>query len=275
MGCKRNAEARITALLFSLSAAAFLLLARAALLQPQRRRGDSILTDALLAALGRFIDGRGLLDLATRRNMVLLCHAILLLILRDSGLLGAPARRRARAETTGCAAAAADDSEQGVVVWQCPRQNRAAAVHDPGCHASAEAAATWAAAAAPAVAQAEEPAATAKEIVLVEKAMTNHLAGGRDRAAGVDLEQPQAAASATTGGKKSEQLDRRAIVVADDDDRNAGTVAEQTEEVELELADDRRIEEFISKQWSNIRQESLQLVLRPSSVSQQAAIPAC
>ncbi|CAN6294719.1 unnamed protein product [Urochloa humidicola] len=266
MGRKWNAEARITALLFSFSAAAFFLLARAALLQPHRRGGGGTLADALLAAIDRLhLDGRGLLHLATRRNMVLLCHAILLLILRDAGVLGTPARRRAT--TTGCAAtsvvAAFADAERGVVVRRRPRQNRAAAVPDPDCQVPSEAAATWAAAAAPAVAQAEEPAAT-KQMVLVEQATArNHLVG-HDRAPAVELEQLQvlAATSATKDCKKSE-FDRRAIVVADDDDRNASTVAEQTEEVEL--ADDRRIEEFIARQWSNIRQESLQLVIRPSS----------
>uniref|UniRef100_A0ACD5THU1 Uncharacterized protein n=1 Tax=Avena sativa TaxID=4498 RepID=A0ACD5THU1_AVESA len=71
---------KITALL---SLLAVTLLAHTLLLQPPRS------TDRLLSAF-RF-DG---LQLVNRRNMILLCNAILLVILKDAGLLAAPARRR-------------------------------------------------------------------------------------------------------------------------------------------------------------------------------------
>ncbi|CAN6289146.1 unnamed protein product [Urochloa humidicola] len=94
-----DAEARTaTALLLSFSAVALLLLARR----------------AALADLRSILDG-----LATRRNMVLLCHAILLLILRDAGILGATARRRGAA--TGDATSFASSTTvvfTSVVVWR-------------------------------------------------------------------------------------------------------------------------------------------------------------
>ncbi|KAM0909744.1 hypothetical protein ACQ4PT_014625 [Festuca glaucescens] len=86
-------EATITALLSLLSVT---LLAHALLLQPPR--AAAVFADRFLSAL-RF-DARQLVDLVNRRNMILLCHAILLLILRDAGLLAAPARRRSTATTT-------------------------------------------------------------------------------------------------------------------------------------------------------------------------------
>ncbi|XP_051214740.1 uncharacterized protein [Lolium perenne] len=86
-------EARITALL---SLLAVTLLAHALLIQPPR--AAAVFADRFLSAL-RF-DARQLVGLVNRRNMILLCHAILLLILRDAGLLAAPARRRSTATTT-------------------------------------------------------------------------------------------------------------------------------------------------------------------------------
>ncbi|CAM0951549.1 unnamed protein product [Alopecurus aequalis] len=79
-------EAKIAALLSLLAAT---LIAHTLLLQPPRA------TDRLLSALG--FDGRHLVDLINRRNMILLCNAILLVILKDAGLLAAPARRRSSA----------------------------------------------------------------------------------------------------------------------------------------------------------------------------------
>jgi hypothetical protein len=46
----------------------------------------------VLTALNRFLDGRDLIDLATRRNMVLLCHTILHVILWDVDVISTPAR---------------------------------------------------------------------------------------------------------------------------------------------------------------------------------------
>ncbi|OEL34819.1 hypothetical protein BAE44_0004165 [Dichanthelium oligosanthes] len=271
-----NGEARITALLFAFSALLFLLLARAVLLQPpsqqQQHRG---LRGLMLAALHRFLDGRGLLDLATRTNMILLCNALLIFILRDAGVLGAPARRHRASPAVATTAAAAADAEhacsapprpracRSVVVWRCQR-NSAAAKHDatgrlverqlpPRGHRTAEVVAPWAV---PAVVQVGEPVAT-KQIVLVDKATTNHLPNDDQ------------AATTTTAIDGNCEFDRRIIVA--DDERNAKTEgpAEETAE-EAELADDRRIEEFIANQWSMMRQESLQLVMSGSQ-----AIAAC
>jgi len=56
--------------------------------------------------------------------------------------------------------------------------------------------------------------------------------------------------------------------------RREGQEEAAAEEAEgVELADDRRIEEFIEKQWSKMRQESLQLVR--ASGSQQRSIASC
>ncbi|XP_006651497.2 uncharacterized protein LOC102716029 [Oryza brachyantha] len=56
---------------------------------------------ALLEACSR------LLDLLTRRNIILLCNAILLIVLRDAGLLACPAARRDGDHASRSAAAAA------------------------------------------------------------------------------------------------------------------------------------------------------------------------
>ncbi|CAL4939940.1 unnamed protein product [Urochloa decumbens] len=298
------------ALLLSFSAAAVLLLAR-----------RDALAGLVLDALDRFhLDGRSLLDLATKRNMVLLCHAILLLILRDAGLLGAPARRRAASSATttsslvvAAAATAVDDNEEAaicsaparpraattatatsVVVWRRPRSSArdGASADESGRRLARRRQPRPQPAAIPSRA---EPALSAgpeqhppltmisKGIVLVEtKAPGNyHLGGGHDRAAavvGLDHQAAGAACATTTDANKSDYDDRRIVAVSDHDgNANAGT--EQTEEEEeVELADDRRIEEFIAKQWSKMRQESLQLrLVRSSSGSSslQQAITAC
>ncbi|KAM3407440.1 hypothetical protein ACQJBY_001072 [Aegilops geniculata] len=58
-------------------------------------------------------DGRRLVELVTRRNMILLCNAILLVILKDAGLLAAPARPRSSttAPDTAAGGAACSSSE--------------------------------------------------------------------------------------------------------------------------------------------------------------------
>jgi hypothetical protein len=275
---KASTETRATALLFSFSAVVLVLLTRAVLLQ--RPGGVAALADILIATADRFLDGRGLLDLATRRNMVLLCHAILLVILRDAGLLGAPTRRRAAAtETTddsatvvvAPAAAAADaaapvltdsaDPEGAIVVWRRTRDGAEQDAHrDDGSggrrpvrrrrQPRRSAQQDPAASVAPAL-LAEQPEqqphllVLSKEIVLVEDAP-----------------------SAIDGEKSG--FDRRMVVAVDE-----GAVASRDEQAEdtTELADDKRIEEFIAKQWSTIRHESLQLD-RPSLQSRSRAIAA-
>ncbi|CAN6294722.1 unnamed protein product [Urochloa humidicola] len=269
-----NAEARATAaLLLSFSAVVVFLFAR-----------HDAIADLVLATLDRFhLDGRGLLDLATKRNMILLCHAILLLILRDAGILGAPARCRAATAATDsslvvvaasvnhepiCSAPALPRAT-AAVVWRRPRSSAAkdAGVDDSGrrtirCrqprrrHQPAAAAAAAAAAIPcslpPALTEEPEQGAerrqqplVSKEIVLVEKATTKCSSNPR-------------------------------VIVADDDDEERDANAAAAEETP-ELADDSRIQEFIDKQWTKIRQESLQLqlVVRSGSGSQQAAIPTC
>jgi hypothetical protein len=281
---KASADTRATALLFSFSAVVLVLLTRALLLQ--RPGGVAALADILIATADRFLDGRGLLDLATRRNMVLLCHAILLVILRDAGLLGAPTRRRAAAtETTddsatvvvAPAAAAADaaapvltdsaDPEGAIVVWRRTRDGAEQdAHHDDGSASGgrrpvrrrrqlrrsaqqdpAAASAVPTGFAAPALLTEQQPPllVLSKEIVLVEDAP-----------------------SAIDGEKSG--FDRRMVVAVDE-----GAVASRDEQAEdtTELADDKRIEEFIAKQWSTIRHESLQLD-RPSLQSRSRAIAA-
>ncbi|CAL4931547.1 unnamed protein product [Urochloa decumbens] len=298
------------ALLLSFSAAAVLLLAR-----------RDALAGLVLDALDRFhLDGRSLLDLATKRNMVLLCHAILLLILRDAGLLGAPARRRAASSATttsslvvAAAATAVDDNEEAaicsaparpraattatatsVVVWRRPRSSSrdGASADESGRRLARRRQPRHQPAAA--IPSRAEPALSAepeqhppltmisKGIVLVEtKAPGNyHLGGGHDRAAavvGLDHQAAGAACATTTDANKSDYDDRRIVAVSDHDgNANAGTEQTEEEEEEVELADDRRIEEFIAKQWSKMRQESLQLFRSSSgSSSLQQAITAC
>ncbi|KAF8698758.1 hypothetical protein HU200_035014 [Digitaria exilis] len=262
-----SAEARATtALLFSFSAVVLLLLLLA--LQPPppphtRRRG----ADLLLAALDRFVvlDGRGLLRLATRTNMVLLCHAILLLILRDAGVLATPARRRAATSPAAATVVAANsDAEndavtvaptsRSVVVWRRPGQRESTRNVDV-CEIGRRAVkrqprrSTRPVTASALVTQEPEqvdrqPLFSSREIVIVDRApmTTNQLPVANDRA---------------TGGN-SDDLDKRRVVVSGHR-RKASVAAEETMAV-VELADDRRIEEFIANQWSMMRQESLQLV---------------
>ncbi|CAN6300553.1 unnamed protein product [Urochloa humidicola] len=266
-----NAEARAaTALLLSFSAVIVLLLLA---------RRDAI-ADLLLDRFN--LDGRGLLDLATKRNMVLLCHAILLIILRDAGILGAPASRRAAIAATDnslviVAAASVDDeaicsspplprATADVVLRRPRRSAKDAGIDESGRRlikrrqprprpqpavAAAAAAAQPAVPCVPLPALTEEPEQAAerqqqplasKEIVLVEKATTKCAS------------------------------DRRVVVADNDEEMDAYAAAEGETP---ELADDRRIQEFIDKQWSKIRQESLQLQLLVRSGSQQAAIPTC
>ncbi|OEL34818.1 hypothetical protein BAE44_0004164 [Dichanthelium oligosanthes] len=99
MACA-EAKAAAVALLLSFSAALFL-------------RGA--LADLLLSALDGFLIGGGgcigsLLGLIiNKRSMVLLCHAILLLVLRDAGILsGGPARRKSRHQPPGGSLLTAD-----------------------------------------------------------------------------------------------------------------------------------------------------------------------
>ncbi|CAN6284372.1 unnamed protein product [Urochloa humidicola] len=234
-----NAEARAATALLLSSAVVLLLFAR-----------RDALAGFVLAALDRFhLDSRGLLDLATKRNMVLLCHAILLVILRDAGLLCATARRRAATATTGSAViAAAYDAEAicpaparpgatRAVVWRRPRSSaKHAGVDESGRRLvkrrqprrSHQPTAAAAIPCSPLPALTEEPEQAAeqqqqllisKEIVLVEKA-------------------------ATKCGS-----DRRVIVADDVDEMDTNAAAEEETQ---ELADDRRIQEFIDKRWSNM-----------------------
>ncbi|CAN6312356.1 unnamed protein product [Urochloa humidicola] len=285
-----NAEPRTAAaLLFSFSAAVVLLLARR----------DAI-GDLVLAALDCFhLDGRSLLDLATKRNMILLCHAILLLILRDAGILGAPARRRASTTASVTAAVVATASQEEAVcpapaparpgatravVWRRPRSSaKDAGVDDNGrrlvrrrqprrSHQQLPAAtAIPFPCAAPTLmtlqpeqAADQQPSLVNREIVLVEKAPTaSYLIGDKhDPAAeGVELEQASGA-SATDAAERD--LDRRIIIADDEMDVNAAAAEEEEETPEPErLADDRRFDEFIAKQRSKMwQEESLQLVIR-------------
>ncbi|KAG2551321.1 hypothetical protein PVAP13_9KG391700 [Panicum virgatum] len=275
-----SAEARAAALLFSCSAAvALLLLARAALLQqppPQRRPADLLF--AALYRLRILPDGRGLLDLATRRNMVLLCHAILLVILMDAGVLGARPGTEQGARSAPAPAPHAAGPVRSVVVWRRQRSSRAAARRDDAPRRLAErhrrprgpeVAAPWAAPALAGAAITTEPSeelAAAKQIVLVDTAPGSyHLLGGHDQ-----LEH-QAPAIATGGSRTGSDRGGGTIGAGEEWNGFAEAAAEEAEGVEL--ADDRMIEEFIEKQWSKMRQESLQLVR--ASGSQQRSIATC
>nr|CAB3500513.1 unnamed protein product [Digitaria exilis] len=281
-----SAEARTTtALLFSFSAVVLLLLLVA--LQPPpppphtRRRG----ADLVLAALDRFVvlDGRGILRLATRTNMVLLCHAILLLILRDAGVLATPARRRAAAppatatvvaaaadpdtETDASITAASKPSAKSIVLWRRPGQRESARDADGGetgrraVKRHQPRRSTRPAAASALVTQEpgqveRQPLFSSRDIVTVDRApmTTDQLPVANDRA---------------TGGNSDELYER--LVVVSGHRRKASVAAEETAAAGVELADDRRIEEFIANQWSMMRQESLQLVRAGS----QQAITTC
>ncbi|VAH02535.1 unnamed protein product [Triticum turgidum subsp. durum] len=83
-----------------LSLVALTLLAHTLLLHRPRA------TAWLLSTVDAFgFDGRRLVELVNRRNMILLCNAILLVILKDAGLLAAPARPRSSAAVTARGAA--------------------------------------------------------------------------------------------------------------------------------------------------------------------------
>jgi len=293
---------RAAALLFSFSAVVLFLLR----LPPP----GLAVADLLVSALDRLLDGRGgLLELATRRNMILLCHAILFLILRDAGVLGAPARRRSHSgcppgEATSAVAVAASGTEiacsaapipapapaparphatRSAVIWRRRPRNRAVDrvsmhEHDAAgrvvveCRPAIEAVATWA----------EEAAAVAtKQIVLVESPRNDDddMLDHHDRAAVVEpLEHPTTAIAAD--GERDDCDDRRIIAAADDDDKRIDDTAREQQtagmemEMEMELADDRTFEEFIESQRRQMRQESLQLV-RVSSGYHYQAIASC
>ena len=286
-------------LLFSFSAVVLLLLL---LLLLQAPRPGLLAADLVVSALDRFLDdGRGLLELlATRRNMILLCHAILLLILRDAGVLGAPAACRsppaiavggvsaAVVAQTAAPARPRRHATRSAVVWRRRPRNRAnlavvvvAPVHEHEhdaagrvvnveCRPAVEAA--WAAPVLlttgppPPPPQAEE-AATAvatKQMVVVESPRNEN--DDDDRASVVEpLEHPTAIAAPGEGGDCD---DRRIIAVAADDEKRVDDTAREHEttagmemEMEMELADDRTFEEFIESQRRQMRrEESLQLV---------------
>jgi hypothetical protein len=260
MASATGTRAAPAALLFSFSAVLFLL--------PLLQAPGLAVADLLASALDRLLDGRGLLELlATRRNMILLCHAILLLILRDAGVLGAPARRRSRSrslgEATAVAAASTDiiacsaaparpHATRSAVVWRRRPRNRAAApMHDGAaaarrlveCHPAAEAVATWAAA-----------AVATKQIVLVESPRNDEDLLDRHGRTAI-VEHPTAIA--VDGERDCD--DRRVIAVANDE-KLVYTARDQQMagmEMEMELADDRTFEEFIKSQRRMMRQESL------------------
>lgn len=255
-----RSEAKTAALLLSFSAVLALLLARALFLQPPRLRGP--LADLLLSALYRFdFDGLGLLDLINRRNMVLLCHAILLIILRDAGILSSPARPRcSRAAATSSAVVA--DGARGA--RPLPHARTSNVVWRPRNRAAGAAGGTDSAArlikrqrkgprrAAPPLTEPShvvvQPVAT-EEIVLMGNRRSYLDDGGHHRAAVVELEQ-----AAAVDGSESSPLDfGRRIIVAHDDERNRA--GEETAEVEL--ADDRTFEEFIANMRRKMQQERL------------------
>ena len=261
------------ALLFSFSAILFLLV----LLQAPPTAPGLALADHLV----RFLDGRGLLELlATRRNMVLLCHAILLLILRDAGVLGAPARRRLGEATSAVAAAAAAGTETIACYAAAPAPDRPHAsrsavvapvpmlrAHDAAGGVVVVECRTAVLLTGPQ--QEEEEAATvaAKQIVVVESVRNNDdndLLDHHDRADAVEpIEHPTTAIAAD--GERVDCDDRRIIAVAVADDNEKPRIDDQTAgmemEMEMELADDRTFEEFIESQRRQMRrEESLQLV---------------
>ncbi|EER94695.2 hypothetical protein SORBI_3001G339300 [Sorghum bicolor] len=284
------AAAAAATLLFSFSAVVLLLL----LLLLQAPRPGLLAADLVVSALDRFVDdGRGLLELlATRRNMILLCHAILLLILRDAGVLGAPAACRsppaiavggvsaAVVAQTAAPARPRRHATRSAVVWRRRPRNRAnvavVVVAPVGRVVNVErrpaVEAAWAAPVLlttgppPPPPQAEE-AATAvatKQMVVVESPRNEN--DDDDRASVVEpLEHPTAIAAPGEGGDCD---DRRIIAVAADDEKRVDdtareheTTAEMEMEMEMELADDRTFEEFIKRQRRKMRQESLQLQL--------------
>ena len=203
--------------------------------------------------------------------MLLLCHAILALVLMDAGVLGArPAGAEEGASRSAPASPAPHAAGPGrsVVVWRRRRSSRAAARRMPR---GPEVAAPWAAAALAGPAGTTEPEpeelVAAEQMILVDKAPSSYLLDGHDRAAVAELGHQ---APAIAAGRSRTGYDH-SIIGGGGDGRNGVAEVEETEGVEL--ADDRRIEEFIEKQWSKMRQESLQLVR--ASVSQQRSITAC
>jgi hypothetical protein len=281
-------RAAAAALLLSLSAVLLFLL----LQTPPRG-----LADHVAAALDCFLDWRGLLELATRRNMVLLCHAILLVILRDAGVLGTPAGRRSQSRSRSPAPAAVAQqtassvaparphaTRSAVVVWRRRPRNRAAGAAAPRHDAVAArrrlvecqpAVETWAApppllttgSQARATEEAAAAVATEQQIVLAqpprnEDEPLDHR--GRDAVVGPPAEHPTAIIAVGCD-------DRR---IATDDENGDGNGMEmiaaspharrreqQTAGMEMELADDKTFEEFIKSQRRQMRQESLKLLI--------------
>lgn len=276
-------RAAAAALLLSLSAVLLFLL----LQTPPRG-----LADHVAAALDSLLDWRGLLELATRRNMILLCHAILLVILRDAGVLGTPAGRRSQSHSRSPPAAVAQQTASSVAPARshatgsagaaAPRHDAVAArrrLVECQCQPAVE---TWAApllTTGPQARATEEAAAVATEQQIVLAQPPRNEAGplehhrGRDAVVGPPAEHPTAIA---VGG------DDRRIATDDEkrmDDGNgdgdgmemiaASPHARRREQqtagmetgMEMELADDRTFEEFIKSQRRQMRQESLKLLI--------------
>jgi hypothetical protein len=217
MASAGTTRAAAAALLLSLSAVLLFLL----LQTPPRG-----LADHVAAALDCFLDWRGLLELATRRNMILLCHAILLVILRDAGVLGTPAGRRSQSHSRSPPAAVAQQTASSVaparshatgsavVVWRRRPRNRAAGAAAPRHDAVAArrrlvecqcqpAVETWAApllTTGPQARATEEAAAVATEQQIVLAQPPRNEAGplehhrGRDAVVGPPAEHPTAIA---------------------------------------------------------------------------------
>lgn len=199
-----------------------------------RLRGPgAALADLLVGALDR------LLDLATRRNMVLLCHAILLV------LLGVPAARRRQSQSQSAAEEATTtaacyyyySAAPGVVTTAAPvdgvarplRQRLAVAVAAEPEHG-------------------EHVAVATKEIVLVER--EKHL----QAAAAAEPDHPVAAAAAMDLG--------RALVLADpqhnDGEAAAEQLAQEEEEEEVDTEEmNRRFDAFIAATKEKMRLEAL------------------
>lgn len=224
----RTAAALLLA--FSSGAVLLLLLAHAELLQPPPRRLRGALADVLV-----------LLDqLSTRGNMILLCHAILLLLLRDAGVLGTPAARRRAQGACGSAAALAPAAG--------PRKS------DGGGRRPIESESEPASATQQAAEEIALPLPAAQIALLPDD--------DPDRAAIVVHRDEQTAAV-----DGNEGFDRRVVA------GHARTAAAETssghgQPAPMELADDRAFEEFIRTQRRKMRQETLRLAT--SSGCQQA-----
>ncbi|CAD6204004.1 unnamed protein product [Miscanthus lutarioriparius] len=264
-------RATAAALLFSFSAILFVLLLLQAPAAPGLAAADLLL---LVSALDRLLDGRGLLEvLATRRNMILLCHAILLLILRDAGVLGTPDRRRSR---SGCppGEATAAVAAGGTEIIACsanparPHATRSAVVAQTACSAvpvparphATRSAVVWRRRPRNRAAEPmHDGAAAARRLVECQPAVESprndeDLLDRHDRTAIVEqVEHPTAIA--VDGVRDCD--DRSVIAVANDEKLVYTAREQQMAGMEMELADDRTFEEFIKSQRRKMRQESL------------------